>query len=58
MLCLRTMCGVNILQRISTLEIRRRCEVTKIIIQRAEDGLLRRFRHLERMKQNRMTEGV
>ncbi|TOF71980.1 hypothetical protein CGJ15_27705, partial [Vibrio parahaemolyticus] len=49
------MCGVNIMQKIRSVEIRRRCGVNKSISQRAEEGLLRWFGHLERMDQSRMT---
>ncbi|TOF78419.1 hypothetical protein CGJ15_26585, partial [Vibrio parahaemolyticus] len=58
MSCLRAMCGVNIMQRIRSLEVRRRCGITKTVVQRAEEGLLRWFGHVERMERNRMTSRV
>lgn len=48
------MCRINIMQRIQKIEIR--CRVTKGIIQRSEEGLLRWCGYLERNEENRMTE--
>lgn len=44
------------MQRIQKIEIR--CRVTKGIIQRSEEGLLRWCGYLERNEENRMTERV
>lgn len=56
MLCLRELCGVNIVHRIQSMEISR-CGVTSSgssSIQRVEECLLRWFRYLARMEQNSM----
>ncbi|XP_069947548.1 RNA-directed DNA polymerase from mobile element jockey isoform X1 [Cherax quadricarinatus] len=58
MSCLRAMCGVNIMQRIRSLEVRRRCGIAKTVVQRAEEGLLMWFGHVERMERNGMTSRV
>merc|ERR1711905_9716 len=54
MSCLRCICGVRRMDRISNVEIRRRCGKTVGVGERMDQGVLRWFGHVERMEEEAM----
>ena len=58
MRCLRSMCGVTRLDRVRNEEVRRRTGVVKGLAERAEQGLLRWFGHVERMDEEHLVKRI
>ena len=58
MRCLRSMCGVTWVDRVRNEEVRRRTGVTRQLADRAEQGVLRWFGHVERMAEGRMVKKI
>ena len=58
MSCLRNICGVRRVDRISNVEIRRRCGKNVGVGERMDRGVLRWFGHVERMGEERLARRV
>ena len=58
MRCLRSMCGVTWMDRVRNEEVRRRTGVTRQLADRAEQGVLRWFGHVERMAEGRLVKKI
>ena len=56
--CLRNICGVRRVDRVSNVEVRRRCGKNVSVGQRMDQGVLRWFGHVERMGDDRMAKRV
>ena len=56
--CLRNICGVRRVDRISNVEIRRRCGKNVGVGERMDRGVLRWFGHVERMGEERLARRV
>ena len=56
--CLRNICGIRRIDRVSNAEIRRRCGKNVSLGQRIDQGVLRWFGHVERMGNERMAKRV
>jgi len=56
MSCLRSICGVRRIDRISNVEIRRRCGKNVGVGERMDQGVLRWFGHMERMGEERLVK--
>ena len=56
--CLRNICGLRRIDRVSNVEIRRRCGKNVSVSQRMDQGVLRWFGHVERMENERMVKRV
>ena len=56
--CLRNVCGVRRIDRVSNVEVRRRCGKYRSVNQKIDQGLLRWFGHVERMGSERMVKRV
>ena len=54
--CLRDVCGVRRVERVSNAEIRRRCGKNRGVNQKIDQGILRWFGHVERMGNERMVK--
>ncbi len=55
---LRSMCGVTRMDRMRNEEVRRRTGFVKELAERAEQGMLRWFGHVERMEEERLVKKV
>ena len=58
MRCLRAMCGLRLMDRVRNTEIRERCGDRKSVLERADEGVLKWFGHLERMNEDRLVKKV
>ena len=58
MKCLRSLVGVSRMDRVRNEEMRRRAGIEKELANRADQRVLRRFGHMERMDANRMARKV
>ena len=58
MRCLRSMCGVTRMDRVRNEEVRRRTGVVRELADRAEQGVLRWFGHMERMDGERLVKKI
>ena len=58
MRCLRSMCGVTRMDRVRNEEVRRRTGVVKGLAERADQGVLRWFGHVERMEEERLVKKI
>ena len=56
--CLRNICGVRRIDRVSNAEIRRRCGKSGGVSQKMDQGVLRWFGHVERMGDERLARRV
>ena len=56
--CLRSMCGVRRIDRISNAEIRRRCNKEMGVGNKIDQSVLRWFGHMERMENERLVKRV
>ena len=56
--CLRNICGVRRIERVSNAEIRRRCGKNVSVSQKMDQGVLRWFGHVERMENERLVKRV
>ena len=56
--CLRNICGVRRIDRVSNVEIRKRCGKNVSVSQRMDQGVLRWFGHVERMGNERIAKRV
>ena len=56
--CLRNICGIRRIDRVSNAEIRRRCGKNVSVSQRMDQGVLRWFGHVERMGNERLAKRV
>ncbi len=55
---LRSMCGVTRMDRVRNEEVRRRTGVVKVLAERAEQGVLQWFGHVERMEEERLVKKI
>ncbi len=58
MRCLRSICGVTRMDRVRNDEVRRRTGAVKELADRAEQGVLRWFGHVERMEEQRLVKKI
>ncbi len=58
MRCLRSMCGVTRMDQVRNEEVRRRTGIVKELAERAEQGVLRWFGHVERMEEKHFVKKV
>ena len=58
MKCLRSMVGVSRMDRVRNEEVRRRAGIERELASRANQRVLRSFRHVERMNEYRMARRV
>ena len=58
MKCLRSLVGVSRMDRVRNEEVRRRAGIERELATRADQRVLRRFRHVERMDDYRMARRV
>ena len=56
--CLRNICGLRRIDKVQNVEIRRRYGKNISVSQRIDQGALRWFRHVERMRDERMARKV
>ena len=56
--CLRSICGVRRIERVTNVEIRRRCGKNVSVGERIDQGVLRWFGHVERMGEDRLVRRV
>ena len=56
--CLRNISGIRRIDRVLNVEIRRRCGTNVSVSQRIDQSVLRRFGHVERMRDERMAKRV
>ena len=56
--CLRNICGLRRIDRIPYVEIRKRCGKNVSVSQRIDQGVLRWFGHVERMRDGRMAKSM
>ena len=54
--CLRNICGLGRIDRVSNVEIRRMCGKNVSVCQRMDQGVLRWFGHVERMGNERLVK--
>ncbi|GBP64102.1 hypothetical protein EVAR_51102_1 [Eumeta japonica] len=55
---LRSMCGVYWKDRCRNSDVTERCGLKEDVVTRVERGMLRWFRHLERMNENKLTKQI
>ena len=58
MKCLRNICGVRWFDRVSNVRVREMCGNKKSVVERAEEGVLKWFGHMERMSEERLTKKI
>ncbi len=58
MRCLRNMCGVTRMDRVRNEEVPWRTGLVKELAERAEQGVLKRFGHVERMEEERLVKKI
>ena len=58
MKCLRSLVGVSRMDSVGNEEVRRRAEIERELASRSDQRVLRRFGHVERMDEYRMTRMV
>ena len=56
--CLRNICGLRRIDRVLNVEIRRRCGKNVSVSQKFDQGVLRWFGHVERMRDERIAKRV
>ena len=56
--CMRNICGLRRIDRVSNVEIRRRCGKKVSVSERMDQGVLRWFGHVERMGNERLVKRV
>ena len=56
--CLRNICGLRRVDRVPNVEIRRMCGKNVSVSQRMDQGVLRCFGHVERMRNERLIKRV
>ncbi len=58
MRCLKNMCGVIRMARVRNDEVRRRTGVVRELAERAEQGVLRWYGHVEKMEEERLVKKI
>ena len=58
MSCLRSICGVRRTDRVRNVDVRRKCGKNFGVGERMDQGVLRWFGHVERMREERLVKRV